>query len=86
MEGMPGEFIRTLHRAFGVVARETEDVFIGEAKDGVEGTLTADRFEEFEHGVFALAANDVVDVFGIEGGIGVDGREVTSPNDLHVRV
>src|ERR1700758_5058393 len=30
MEGMPGEFVRTFHRAFGVVAREAEDVFIGE--------------------------------------------------------
>ena len=71
---------------FGVVAREAEDVFVGETKDRLEGTLSAHRVEEFEHGVFALPANDVVDVFGVERGVGIDGREVAAPYDLDVRM
>jgi hypothetical protein len=84
MEGVPGEFVGTFHRPFGVVAREAEYVFIGETEDGLEGTLPADRVDEFEDGVFTLAANDVVDVFGVEGGVGIDGREVAPPDDLDV--
>src|SRR5258705_10456528 len=42
MEGMPWEFVRPLHRPFGVVAGEAEDVFIRETKDRLEGTLSAD--------------------------------------------
>src|SRR5260370_4092533 len=80
MEGVPGEFVRTPHRAFGVIAGEAEDVFIRETKDGLEGTVTADRIEEFEDGVFALSANEAVDVFGGERGVGIDGMDVAGPN------
>src|SRR5258706_1193462 len=52
MEGVPGEFVGALHRTFGVVAREAEYIFIGETENGLEGTLPADRVEEFEDSVF----------------------------------
>src|SRR5882757_3210437 len=86
MEGVPGELVRTLHGPFGVISREAEDVFIGKAKDRLEGTITSNRIEEFEDSVFALSANDVVDVFGVERGVGIDGREVAAPDDLDVGV
>src|SRR5258705_1826521 len=84
MEGMPWEFVRTLHRPFGVIAGEAEDVFIRETEDRFEGTVTSDRIEEFEDGVFALSANDVVNVFRVERGVGIDRREVAAPDDLDV--
>ena len=84
MERVPREFVRTLHRPLSIIAREAEDIFIGEAKDRFEGTGASDRLEEFEDCVFALATNDVVDVFGVERGVGIDGREVAAPDDLYV--
>src|SRR5712691_338402 len=32
MEGVPRELVWTLHRPFGVIAGEAEDIFIGETK------------------------------------------------------
>src|SRR6266550_4698229 len=84
MEGVPGELVWTLHGAFGVIAGEAEDVLIGETEDRLERTGTADRVQEFEDRVFALSANDIVDVFGVERGVGIDGREVAAPDDLDV--
>src|SRR3981081_4642792 len=46
VEGMPWEFVRTLHRPFGVIARKAEDILIGETKDGLEGTLSTDCVEQ----------------------------------------
>src|SRR5271154_4322298 len=84
MEGVPRELVRALHGPLCVVAREAEDVFIGEAEDRFEGALSADRVDEFEHGLLSLAANDVVDVFCIERGVGVDRRKISTPYDLYV--
>ena len=66
MKGMPGKLVGAFHGALGVVARESEDVFVGEAEDGVERALASHCVEEFQQCVFSLPANDVVDVFRIQ--------------------
>ncbi len=50
MEWSPGECVWAFHGALGVVARETEDVFVREAEDRVEGALAAYCVEELEDG------------------------------------
>src|SRR6202000_3445609 len=84
MEGMPGEFVRALHRPFGVVAREAEDIFIGEAKNRLDRTLSADGVEEFQHVFLSLSANDVIDILCVERGVGVHRRKVSAPYNLYV--
>ena len=58
---------------------ETELVFIYEPEDGVEWALAPEGGDEFEEGVFTLADNCVVDGFGVERGLGIDGGEIAAP-------
>src|ERR1700692_1809622 len=53
MEGVPGKLVRAFHGPFSVIARETKNIFIGEAKNRIEGTVAADCVEKFEDCVLA---------------------------------
>jgi len=86
VERRPGKRVGRLHEAFGIVPVEAEDIFIGKAEDFVAGAIAAKGVDQFEKRVFALAADDVVDVARIESGVGVGGREVATPHDGQFRV
>jgi len=86
VERRPGKRVGRLHETFGIVAVEAEDIFVGKAEDFVEGAIATEGVDQFEKCVFALAADDVVDVARVESGVGIGGGEIAAPDDGQFRV
>ena len=85
MEGRPGELVRAFHWPLGVGAMKAEGVFVAEAEDRFERSLSTQRVDQLKQSVFALAPDHIVDVLGVQRGVGIKRREVAAPDDAHVR-
>ena len=63
---------------------KAEGVFVAETKDRFERSLSTQCVDQLKQSIFALAADHIVDVLGIQRGVGIKRREVPSPDDAHV--
>ncbi len=86
MIGRPGKIVRRFQRAFGGVYVQAECVFERHAADAGEVARSAQRLEQFEQRIFALALDHEIDIAGIEGRLGIERREVTAPDDGNARI
>src|ERR1700734_3000770 len=85
MEGRPGELVRAFHRPLGVGAMKAEDVFVAEAEDRFEPSLSTQSVNKLKQSVFPLATDHIVDVLGVKRSVGIKRREVAAPDNAHMR-
>ena len=86
MKRRPGIGVGRFHQPFGIVFVKAKDVFVGEAENTFASTIAANRVEQFEKRFLPLAADDVVYIAGIQRGIGVNRRKISTPDDWQLRV
>ena len=63
---------------------KTEGVFVAETEDRFERPLSTQRVDKLKQSVFPLATDHIVDVLGIERGVGIKRREVAAPDNAHM--
>ena len=65
---------------------KAECVAIREPLDGVKPAARGERPCQFQKRQLTLAANCEIDVPGVQGGVGIECREISTPNHRHLRV
>src|ERR1700712_5403608 len=63
---------------------EAELIFIREPANGFQRAPSAQGCQELQQSIFALSTHGEVNVLCVDGGFGIDRREVSSPGDLDV--
>jgi hypothetical protein len=85
MIGKPGKRVGCRDRPFGIVTVISLFVFIRNPANVCPIATLANRVQQFKERVFALAANNTIDVVCIENGGCVIRGEISTPNNTHMR-